>query len=345
MPEVTVAIVAWNSGGHIVDCLRSLSEHARGVECEIILVDNGSRDDTVRLVREGFPGVRVLEAGANLGFPLANNLALEFARGRFFMLLNPDARLLNDAPAILSRFLDARPQAGAAGPRVLEPDGSPALFAAREFPSLKAVLLRYFGLRKLFPKSRLFGSETLADKLDDANPAEVPCLTGAALMLRTEFLRSIGGLDTELPMYLEDIDLCARVAKASRACWFVPEARVAHAGGGSSVLSPRRAQLLAAENGQAPWMFLRRHASAPHAAAFSALTFLGALFRVLLCSALLPLTSGGLREKLAAVRFEYRALLSWSVADKASFLAGFRDLFDVAPIPGALDRFRKEGTS
>ena len=135
-------------------------------------------------------------------------------------------------------------------------------------------------------------------------------------MLRTADLRRLGGLDTDLPMYLEDIDLCARVARTNRSCWFVPEAQVMHAGAGSSVLSPRRAQLLAAENGQAPWMFLFRHASPLAAKAFSLLTFLGALFRVGLCSALLPMAKGQLREELTSVRFEYRALLSWSLADK-----------------------------
>ena len=337
-----MAIVTWNSGGHIAACLRSLLEQARGVPIEVIVVDNGSHDDTVRIVRDEFPGVRLLEAGANLGFPLANNLALEHARGRHFMLLNPDARLLCDAPAVLSRFLDANPQAGAAGPRILESDGSPALFSAREFPSLKSALLRYFGLRKLFPKSALFGAETLADKLGDADAARVPCLTGAALMLRTDTLRALGGLDTDLPMYLEDIDLCARVTRTGGGCWFVPQARVAHAGAGSSVLSPRRAQLLAAENGQAPWMFLRRHVSPVAAVAFSGLTFLGAIFRVGLCSLLLPLMRGELREKLAAVCFEYRALLSWSLCDKDAFLIEFRALFDYCPRPGALTRFTQE---
>ncbi len=342
MPEVTIAVVAWNSAGHIGPCLRSIAEQATGVDTEVIVVDNGSSDETVRLVREEFPDVRLLLADANLGFPLANNLALAQARGRHFLLLNPDARLLNDAPALLARFLDAHPEAGAVGPRIVEPDGSPAPFAARAFPSLRAALLRYFGLRKLFSRSALLGGETLGDKLGDDAPAQVPCLTGAALMLRTDFLRALGGLDTALPMYLEDIDLCARVAGAGRACCFEPAARVAHAGAGSSVLSPRRAQLLAAENGQAPWMFLRRHASPLHAAAFSALTCAGALFRTTLCSLLLPLARGRLRDKLAAVRFEYASLLAWSIADKDAFLERFRTLFASAPADGALHRFSAE---
>ncbi len=318
-PEVSVLIVAYQSAEDILPCLESLFALTRDARIEAVLADNG-RDKTAALVRERFPGVLVIEPGGNPGFPKAVNLAASKARGDKFMLLNPDARLLNDAVSILAAYLDAHPEAGAAGPLILDADGSRAPFCAREFPSLSGSCIRLLGLRRLFPKSRLIMRETLPD-LDLSAPSNVPCLTGAALMIPAGVFRERGGLDERLPMYFEDMEFCAALADAGFERAFVPEARIAHAGGASSTASPVRTLLAALEKGQAPWLYFRRRRGAPVAAAFSAIVMACSLFRLAAAGAALALAYATKRPAAGFKRIAAEAvsLLSWSLSNKRTF--------------------------
>lgn len=318
-PDVSVLIVAYQSAGDILPCLSSLFSQTRDARIEAALVDNG-RDGTAALVRERFPEVLVIEPGGNLGFPKAVNLAASKARGRKLMLLNPDARLVNDAVSILSSYLDAHPETGAAGPLILEPDGSRAPFCAREFPTLFGSFVRLLGLRRVFPENRLIMRETLPG-LDMSAPSKVPCLTGAALMVPAGLFRKLGGLDERLPMYFEDMDFCDALAEAGFDRAFVPEARIAHAGGASAAASPVRRLLTAMEKGQAPWLYFRERRNVPVAAAFSAIVFACSLFRLAAAGAALALALAANRAVSGPKRIaaEAASLLSWSISNKQTF--------------------------
>ncbi len=314
MIDVSVIIVTWNSEAYVERCLESLARCHDGCSYELIAVDNGSADGTVAALRRE-PGVHCIETGSNLGFPRAVNIGLRAARGRHVLLLNPDAELCGGALGTLVRFLDAHPEAGCAGPRLLDGEGRSDPFAARALPSLITTALRQLWLRALLPEHPFFGRETHADVGGD-EPRVVPGLIGAALLIPRALLDALGGLDEQLPMYLEDLDLCARLAAAGRPCWFVPAAEVVHFGGRSTALSPARRALHALENGEAPRAFLARHRGAVHARLFTALVCVGSLYRLALLGPAIAMTALLGRPSLATLRElarEARILLDWSL--------------------------------
>jgi GT2 family glycosyltransferase len=318
---VSIIIVTWRSANYIRPCLSSIYRFTHRTSFEIIVVDNGSNDQTVEIIRRGFPHVRLFVTAENLGFPRASNLAMGHSRGRFLFLLNPDTRLQSDVVGTLVDFLEAHPEAGAAGPRILEKDGSAALFAAREFPSLTNAILRQFGLRRLFPRNKLLGRETLGD-WDHNTTRAVPCLTGAALMITAGVFASVGPLDEQLPMYFEDLDVCARIAVVGKRLYYVGEAELVHLGGQSASQSPVRPLLYAMENGQAPWLYIRKYCGPGRAACFSATVLLGSLFRVVLSALLSSLTGLGAADRGREFRrglAKSLALLRWSISRKNNY--------------------------
>jgi GT2 family glycosyltransferase len=338
MPDVSVLIVTWNSARFIAECLESIYGLTRGHSLEVIVVDNGSTDGTTDIVRREFPGVRLVEAGANLGFARATNVALRLARGRFLFLLNPDTRLQSDAVGALARFLETHPDAGCCGPRIFESDGSDAVFSGREFPSILGALFSQLGLQKLFPSSPVFGKAFLP-RWDRRSVRAVPCLVGAAMMMPRAVLEEVGYLDEELPMYFEDMDLCARIAASGRRLYCVPSAEIVHLGGQSTALSPVRPVLLAMEMGQAHWLYFRRHVGRAPAAAYTAVLFFGSLYRLLLALLVSPLLP--FMRPAAAARVRTRAarawtLLKWSLSRKRDFAKRFAGMFATSPDERAL---------
>ena len=148
--DVSVVIVTFNSGRWIERCLESV----RGYET--IVVDHGSTDETLEIVRRRFSDVHVIEE-ENLGMGGGNNAGMRLASGRYFLLLNSDAWVTGDAVEQLARFADQQPDAAVVGPRLLNPDGS-LQRSARAFPTLWRLATEYLFLRKLAPRSRALNS-------------------------------------------------------------------------------------------------------------------------------------------------------------------------------------------
>ncbi len=326
--DVSVVIVSWNSELYIHGCLESIMSAAQQHTAEIIVVDNGSTDQTVQIVRRYFPEVQVIETHANLGFAHAVNVGSRRVRGRYLFLLNPDSKVSSDTIDKLVDFLDSHPDAGAVSPRILDEDGRSASFSVRQFPSLTNTILRQSGLRRLFPNSRLFGCETLGER-DRSTLMVVACVSGAAIMLSQAVFESVGRLNEELPMYFEDLELCAQVGRIARIYYF-PESSVVHFGRKSAGRSPSRLVLVAMENGEAPWMFLRRYGGPWHARAFKTIVFIGTSFRLVVRGALLLFAALFRRKQL---EYEYLraadswALLQWCISPRQVFLSRIAAVF------------------
>lgn len=180
------------------------------------------------MVRERFPGVRLIENRENVGFAQANNQAVAQCQGEYVLLLNPDTEVKPAALTELVAFLDANPAAGAAGSRLLNPDGTlqPSCHPA---PTLSRELWRLFHLDRLRPYGR-YNMHTW----DMAQPREVDVLQGAALAVRKDILDEIGFLDGDYFMYSEEVDLCFRIQRAGWRLYWVPASRVVHYGGQST---------------------------------------------------------------------------------------------------------------
>ena len=328
--DVSVIIVCWNSTGCISRCLSSIYQNTRKAAFEIIVLDNHSGDGTADIVEQDFPDVRLVRFSANIGFAKASNYGIQQAQGRFLFLLNPDTCLETDAIDHLADFLRDHADAGGAAPKILERDGSIDWFSAREFPSVIGAIFTQSGLRKMFPANRVAGKAYLPG-FDRKSLSAVPCLNGAALMIPRAVLTEVGLLDEQLPMYYEDLDLCARIRNIGKPLYYIPAAVVTHLGAHSANRSPGRMLLYAMEKGQAPWLYLLNYRGKFHALLFASVTFLGSLSRVLLLSMAFSLAWMAFPSWSVRVTDHLKkssALLKWSLTGRDKFSEYTSRLFD-----------------
>jgi len=236
--EVTVIIVNWNTRDYLEQCLDSLFKQ-KGVEKEIIVVDNSSHDGSVDMVREKYPSVRLIENRSNVGFGAAQNQGFQIAKGRYLFVLNPDVIFpREDILEKIVRFADEHPDYGLIGPRIENPDGT-LHFSARSFPTLGTGIFRRTPIGKLFPNNRYVRSYILAD-WDHNETREVDWLSGAALLVRRSMIDEIGMFDTRFYMYCEDVDLAYRAKQHGWKSVYFPSVTVVHRIGAASDKAPFR---------------------------------------------------------------------------------------------------------
>lgn len=263
--ELSICVVSWNVKEHLERCLRSVVESS-GPEDETIVVDNASRDGSADMVSSLFPSVRLIRSGRNIGFAAGANLALTAARGRYLLLLNPDTIVQPGAFREMVSFLDRCLRAGAAGCRLLEPDGriQPSV---RSFPTYATALERFtiLGRLHLLPgvRRRYFRAG-----FDYGTAGEVDQVMGAALFLRRTALDEVGPLDERFYLYFEEVDLCRRLRSAGWSICYNPAASIVHLGGASfdQVAGQARLRLL---NSQLE--YLKKHRSRTGASLFTVL--------------------------------------------------------------------------
>jgi GT2 family glycosyltransferase len=230
MNDLTIIIVSWNCRGYLADCLRSIDDTGSAVSYSIVVVDNKSDDGTLKMLREDFPRVHLIANAENVGFAVANNQALKASRSRYVMLLNPDTIVHSAGLETLIRFMDDHPPVWAAGPAMLNRDGSPQRTGVR-FPNNWNIFCEAFFLDRLFPRSRLFGRHK--ELYADASVSRpVDYVQGACLIVRSEAVEKVGGFDERYFMYFEETDWCYRMKRAGGHVYFSPDAEVTHFGGG-----------------------------------------------------------------------------------------------------------------
>jgi N-acetylglucosaminyl-diphospho-decaprenol L-rhamnosyltransferase len=249
-PDVSAAVVSFNTRALLERCLEGL-QRQDGVSLETIVVDNGSTDGSVEMVRDRFPSVQIIELGENAGFARANNVAFERCRGEFVLLLNSDAFIPQDGLAELVAAAWRHPDAAAVGPRLLNEDGS-LQRSAWPFPAAWRILLEAFGVHR--PLRRLGLVEDLGIWGHNEERA-VDFLIGACLLLRRTALAEVGGFDEEFWLYGEEADLERRMTARGWRVVFTPAIEVTHVGGASSGVSAVRLRHF--YSGQ--MRFLRKH--------------------------------------------------------------------------------------
>jgi N-acetylglucosaminyl-diphospho-decaprenol L-rhamnosyltransferase len=225
--HLSIIIVSWNTSADLLRCLASIYAHPPSAPFEVLVVDNASSDNTVKCVSDQFPHVTLLMCDQNLGFGRANNRAAEVARGRYWLLLNPDTIVHPTALDRLLFHLAAHHRAGAVGPRLLNPDGTLQVSVWPQ-PTLGREWWRLNHLDRLLPRSQYSTRRLAAPSLLKAG-----ALHGACMLLRPEALE--GALfDEDYFVYSEEIDLCYRLGQAGWEMHWVPEALVTHTGGQST---------------------------------------------------------------------------------------------------------------
>ncbi len=234
MVDLSFVIVSWNVRDLLRRALAAVQADAADFSHEILVVDNGSRDGTVAMLRAEFPNVRLIENIGNVGFTRANNQALAQAQGRYLFLLNPDTELERGATRALVEFMDApeNAQVGIVGPRLVYADGS-IQSSRRRFPKLSTALFESTKLEEWFPRNRFAAEYRLANLTDDT-VQDVDWVVGAAMFVRRAVYDQIGGLDERFFMYSEELDWCLRAKKQGWRVVYFPPARVMHYEGKSS---------------------------------------------------------------------------------------------------------------
>jgi len=231
--DISIIIVSYNVSSFLNQALTTLANAFQDLEVEVYVVDNASTDNSVEMVKQKYPWVNLIENNQNLGFASATNLALARARGRHILLLNPDTVLRRDTLKTMVDFMDAHPEAGAAGCKVINPDGSLQLACRRGFPTPGVAFFKMIGLSDLFPKSKTFGAYNLT-YLDPDSLAEVDAVSGSFMMLRKEVIDKVGVLDEDFFMYGEDLDICYRIKQEGWKIYYVPFTEIIHFKGEST---------------------------------------------------------------------------------------------------------------
>ena len=228
-PDVAVAVISFNTRDILHDCLASvMAESPR----EVVVVDNGSTDGSIEMVKQHFPAVRLVVDETNPGYGVACNRAVAECSAPYVFLLNSDTLLSPGTLDALRGYMDAHPRVAMAGPRLRNADGSlqPSCFA---FPSTTFVVVEHSSLRPLAgaspPMRRHF---FIGWPHDEAR--RVPWVMGAALLVRKSAFDQVGGFDPTFHMYCEEVDLAYRLERAGWETHFAPVADVTHLGGAST---------------------------------------------------------------------------------------------------------------
>lgn len=238
-PLISVVIVNWNGREPLRACLASLYRHEKTADMEIIVSDNGSTDGSVAMLKEGFPAVRVIENGGNLGFGAGNNRALAVARGEYVLMLNPDMEFIEPGLEKIIAFMAARPAAGLVGCYVENPDGSFMRQCRRGYPDPLSAFYKASGLIRLFPRHPRIARYFYGGEPPDAT-MPVDAVSGSFMLARREALKKAGHFCEEYFMYVEDVDLCRNIRGAGYETLYVPLMRIRHHGGRCVAKMPRR---------------------------------------------------------------------------------------------------------
>lgn len=238
---LSIVISTYDAGDVLAGCLRSIYDNPPGVPYEIIVVDDASSDGTSAMVSSRFPEVVLLHNETNCRYSVSNNRALDLARGRLVLLLNNDTIVMADALDQMIAFLNAHPDAGAVGCRLLNADGT-IQWSVRSLPDLGAAL---FGgrsvLTRLFPNNPFSRKRLLHGDHDTTEPFVAGYISGACKMMPRKVIEQVGQLDERF-FYHVDADYCKRIAAAGYKCYCLPTTSIVHLDhkGGSMVSSTAR---------------------------------------------------------------------------------------------------------
>ena len=218
--KISVVIVNYNVKYYVGQCIDSVRRALQGIDSEIIVVDNHSRDGSVDYLSK-IEGVRIIESGHNLGFSKANNIAIRQSTAEYVLMLNPDTIVAEDAIRMIIDFADSHPQAGGIGVRMHNDWGTTARESRRGLPSPMTSFYKMIGLSKRLPQHRKFGRYYMG-WLPWDSPSRIEVVSGACFLVRRKALDEVGLMDEDYFMYGEDIDLSYRLLKGGWENWFVP---------------------------------------------------------------------------------------------------------------------------
>ncbi len=231
--KLSVVIVNYNVEYFLEQCIHSVLAASKGLDVEVFMVDNDSVDGSVQMVKERFPSVKVIDNKENLGFSKANNQAMRLAKGEYILLLNPDTVIEEDTLRKCLDFMDAHPEAGGLGVKMVDGKGIILPESKRGLPTPETAFYKITGLNKIFPSSKRINRYYLGHlPMDETHEIEI--LSGAFMFMRKTVLDKVGLLDEAFFMYGEDIDLSYRIILGGYKNYYLPETSIIHYKGEST---------------------------------------------------------------------------------------------------------------
>jgi GT2 family glycosyltransferase len=245
--KLSVVIVSYNVRQYLTACIDSVALALKGIEGEVFVVDNNSTDDSVEVIARDYPWVHLINNIENLGFSKANNIAIRQAAGEYVLLLNPDTVVAEDTLRHVLAFMDEHPEAGAAGVKMHNADGTLAPESRRAVPTPLVAARKMIGFTKRYYMSYLSWEK----------PAQIQVVSGAFFMIRRKALDQVGLLDEDFFMYGEDIDLSYRLLKGGWQNWYLPYSIIHYKGQSTQKSDFRYVHVFY----QAMLIFFRKHYS------------------------------------------------------------------------------------
>ena len=218
-PELSIIIVNYNVSELLQKCIGSVYKHCSSA-FEILLIDNNSTDNSISIIREKFPEVKIIENKFNAGFPKANNQGIDIAKGKYILLLNPDTELQDDAIGQMIGYMRSNVHVQLMAPKLLNTDLS-LQHSIQRFITVKEIIAETFFLHSGMKKRNGYFNEYKEEIL------QVEALSGAAILMKKEVVEKIGKLDEEL-FWTEDMEFCYRASLHGIDRIYYPMAAIVH---------------------------------------------------------------------------------------------------------------------
>ena len=241
--DVSVIIVTYNSAQVITTCLDSIVNDSQGIEVEILIIDNGSTDDTCAIIAQNYTNITVISGHGNVGFAAGNNIGLQAAQGRHFFILNPDTEILSGTLKTLTDYADTHPEVGMIAPRVINPDGT-LQHSTFRFPDLAQAFYGFF--EKLVSIDSTRNGRYAPESYE--NERSVEHILGAAIFIQRILWNQIGGMDDNYTLYFEETDWCYRAHQKNWGLHYLPSAAIMHRGAHSTSSTPEHSSVLFAQS-------------------------------------------------------------------------------------------------
>ncbi len=222
--KLSVVILNYNVRYFLEQCIKSVQLSLKGIESEIIIIDNNSTDGSCAMVKEKFPGLTLIENKENVGFSKANNQAVAQAKGEYLCILNPDTAVSEHTFKACLNFYEGKENMGALGVYLMDGTGNFLPESKRNLPTPKASLLKLMGI----------GRNYYAKKVAAQAIGEVAVLVGAFMFLKRTVYQEVGGFDEDYFMYGEDIDFSYKITKAGYKNYYMGNTTVLHYKGEST---------------------------------------------------------------------------------------------------------------
>ncbi len=268
-PRVAVLILTWNRVDEVVPCLESFKNN-EFTDAEIVVMDNGSEDETVPTVKRDFPWATLIENGTNLGFCRGNNVGLQWALERgydYVMLLNSDTMVIPGLISELVKVLDEDPTIGIVGAKNVLMENPDFTWGRYGKVTWGPMLVKTVG-------------RFARDERKQEPPQDVDWVIGNACMMRREALQRVGLFDEEFWQCNEDVDWCYRARKAGFRVVYVDRAAILHKGGSSADITQKKIFSYGYFIGRNAFTFARKHGNLYQKAKLFLMLWVGVLGRI-----------------------------------------------------------------